>query len=130
MGNGKCGDGGLPDGKSLLALSDETGEMEFWQLPAGDRGERKPLTSGGKVFRFGAAVAPVMDTAQFALVGQPMFAVQEIPGLYVVGLIKFSIQISTKDGTTYGLLISSSPRCRYQPAPRRPRSDRERARGR
>jgi hypothetical protein len=50
-------------------------------------------------------VAPVMDKAQFALVGQPMFAVQEIPGLYVVGLIKFSIQISTEDGTTYGLLI-------------------------
>jgi hypothetical protein len=50
-------------------------------------------------------VAPSMDKAQFALVGQPMFAVQEIPGLYVVGLIKFSIQISTEDGTTYALLI-------------------------
>jgi hypothetical protein len=50
-------------------------------------------------------VAPSMDKAQFALTGQPMFAVQEIPGLYVVGLIKFSIQISTADGTTYALLI-------------------------
>jgi hypothetical protein len=50
-------------------------------------------------------VAPVMDKAQFALVGQPMFAVREMPGLYVLELIKFSIQISTEDGTTYGLLI-------------------------
>ncbi|HTR73418.1 MAG TPA: hypothetical protein VMG80_07460, partial [Solirubrobacteraceae bacterium] len=48
---------------------------------------------------------PNMDKAQFALVGQPMFALQELPGAYAVGLIKFSIQISTEDGTTYGLLI-------------------------
>jgi len=52
-------------------------------------------------------IAPTMDKAEFALVGQPMIAVDpiHIPGLYVVGLIKFSIQISTMDGTTYGLLI-------------------------
>lgn len=52
-------------------------------------------------------VAPSMDKAQFALVGQPMIAVDpvHIPGLYVVGIIKFSILISTEDGTTYSLLI-------------------------
>jgi len=52
-------------------------------------------------------VAPKMDEAQFALVGQPMIAVDpvHIPGLYVVGIIKFSILISTEDGTTYALLI-------------------------
>jgi hypothetical protein len=52
-------------------------------------------------------VAPSMDKAQFALVGQPMIAVDtaHAPGLYVVAIIKFSILISTEDGTTYGLLI-------------------------
>jgi len=51
--------------------------------------------------------APTMDEAQFALTGQPMIAVDpvHIPGLYVVGIIKFSIVISTEDGTTYALLI-------------------------
>jgi hypothetical protein len=46
-----------------------------------------------------------MDKAKFAIGGAPMFAVKQFPGLYVVGLIKFSIEISTADGTTYGLLI-------------------------
>jgi hypothetical protein len=34
-----------------------------------------------------------------------MFAIKSIPGLYVVAIIKFSIKLSSKDGTTYGVLI-------------------------
>ncbi|MCH8830943.1 MAG: PD40 domain-containing protein, partial [Planctomycetes bacterium] len=48
----------LPDGKSLLALSDETGEMEFWRLSAAGVATRKRLTRNGGVFRFGAVVSP------------------------------------------------------------------------
>lgn len=48
----------LPDGKSLVALSDESGELEYWQLPANGVGAGKPLTTNGTVFRFGAVPAP------------------------------------------------------------------------
>lgn len=41
----------LPDGKSLLALSDEKGELEFFQLPANGVGKAKVLTQDGTVFR-------------------------------------------------------------------------------
>jgi tricorn protease len=54
----------FPDGKSLLALSDETGELEFWRLPAGGTGAATALTNEGKVFRFGAVLAP--DGKRFA----------------------------------------------------------------
>jgi tricorn protease len=47
-----------PDGESLLALSDESGEVEWWRLPANGIGEREQLTTDGKVLRFGGAVSP------------------------------------------------------------------------
>ena len=31
----------MPDGKTLLALSDESGEVEFWRLPANGVGARR-----------------------------------------------------------------------------------------
>lgn len=48
----------LPDGKSLFTLSDETGELEFWKLPANGVGKPEALTSGGNIFRFGSVVSP------------------------------------------------------------------------
>ncbi len=48
----------LPDGKSVLALSDETGEVEVWKLPANGVGKPEQLTSDGKVLRWEAVASP------------------------------------------------------------------------
>ncbi|UCF79639.1 MAG: PD40 domain-containing protein [Candidatus Eiseniibacteriota bacterium] len=48
----------MPDGESIVLLSDETGEMEFWEVPANGVGERRPLTRGGEVFRFDGVPSP------------------------------------------------------------------------
>jgi tricorn protease len=48
----------MPDGKSLLVLSDETGELEFWRVPANGVGRPEPLTQGGTVFRFEGLPSP------------------------------------------------------------------------
>ena len=48
----------LPDGKFLLALSDESGELEFWRLPANGVGSPQPLTTNGAVFRFSGVPSP------------------------------------------------------------------------
>jgi len=48
----------LPDGKSVFALSDETGEVEFWKFPANGVGEPEPLTSEGKVLRWEGEASP------------------------------------------------------------------------
>ncbi len=48
----------LPDGKSLLAFSDESGEVELWTLPKNGVGERKQLTTDGKVLRWEAIPSP------------------------------------------------------------------------
>jgi tricorn protease len=48
----------LPDGKGLVALSDESGEVELWRLPANGVGPREQLTRDGKVLRWEAAPSP------------------------------------------------------------------------
>ena len=48
----------MPDGKSLLALSDESGEVEFWRVPANGVGAPSPLTSDGKVLRWDGLPSP------------------------------------------------------------------------
>ena len=40
----------MPDGKSLLVLSDESGELEFWKIPANGLGDAQQLTHVGKGF--------------------------------------------------------------------------------
>ena len=47
-----------PDGKTVYALSDETGETEWWSLPANGVGSAKRLTQDAKVLRTGGAVSP------------------------------------------------------------------------
>jgi len=48
----------LPDGKSVLALSDESGEYEFWRLPANGVGTNEMLTTNGTVFRSRGVPSP------------------------------------------------------------------------
>ena len=48
----------MPDGKSLLALSDESGETEFVTLPANGVGDQKRLTTDGHVLRFDGVPSP------------------------------------------------------------------------
>jgi tricorn protease len=48
----------MPDGKSLLVLSDETGELEFWKVPANGVGTPEQLTRDGRVFRSEGVPSP------------------------------------------------------------------------
>jgi tricorn protease len=48
----------MPDGKSLLALSTESGEVEFWKLPANGIGPAEQLTNNGKVLRWEGVPSP------------------------------------------------------------------------
>ncbi|MGD9688799.1 MAG: S41 family peptidase [Phycisphaerales bacterium] len=47
-----------PDGASLIALSDKSGEIELWKLPANGLGEPEQLTSDGTVLRWDAVPSP------------------------------------------------------------------------
>jgi tricorn protease len=46
------------DGETILALSDRTGEWEFWRLPARGFGELEQLTGDGTVFRVEGVPSP------------------------------------------------------------------------
>ena len=46
------------DDRRLVTLSDATGELEFWTLPANGVGKPQPITRDGAVFRFGARPSP------------------------------------------------------------------------
>ncbi len=48
----------LPDGGSLLTLSDESGEVELWRLPADGVGGREQLTTDGTILRWEAVPSP------------------------------------------------------------------------
>ena len=48
----------MPDGKSLIALSDETGELEFWRYPANGVGAATRLTTNSTRFRFEGVPSP------------------------------------------------------------------------
>jgi tricorn protease len=48
----------LPDGKSLIALSTESGEVELWKIPANGVGEGERLTTDGSVLRWEAIPSP------------------------------------------------------------------------
>ena len=47
-----------PTAKSLLALTDETGELEFARLPANGVGSEETLTRGGSILRFRGHPSP------------------------------------------------------------------------
>ncbi len=48
----------LPDNKSVIALSDESGEVELWRFPANGVGSGTPLTTDGDVLRNEAIPSP------------------------------------------------------------------------
>jgi len=48
----------LPDGKNLLVQSDESGEIEFWKLPANGLAAPTALTTNGTVFRYAGLPSP------------------------------------------------------------------------
>lgn len=48
----------MPDGKGILALSDRTGEWEFWNLPARGIGDHEQLTGDGSVYRVEGVPSP------------------------------------------------------------------------
>ncbi len=48
----------MPDAKTIVALSDKTGELEFWQMPADGIGEMVQITDNGEVFRFQGLPSP------------------------------------------------------------------------
>ena len=48
----------MPGGEHLMALSDESGEVELWRLPSDGIGEPKQWTSDGKVLRFDGVPSP------------------------------------------------------------------------
>ena len=48
----------LPDGKSLVAQTDETGEIEMTKLPANGIGAPESLTQDGNVFRYAPVPSP------------------------------------------------------------------------
>jgi tricorn protease len=54
----------FPDGKNLLALSDASGEVEFWRIPANGVGDGTQLTQDAKVLRWDGLPSP--DGARIA----------------------------------------------------------------
>ncbi len=48
----------LPDGKSIVAMSDESGEVEVWKLNAAGLEEKEQLTQDGTVLRWEAVPSP------------------------------------------------------------------------
>src|SRR5262249_25551980 len=48
----------MRDGKSLLLLSSETGEVELWKVPANGSGPGEQLTTDGKVLRWEGIPSP------------------------------------------------------------------------
>jgi tricorn protease len=48
----------FPDGKSLLTLSDASGEVEFWRVPANGVGQPEQLTTDARVLRWQGLPSP------------------------------------------------------------------------
>jgi len=48
----------MADGKSVIALSTESGEVEFWRYPANGVGKPEQLTTGAKVLRWDGVPSP------------------------------------------------------------------------
>ncbi len=48
----------FPDGKSLLTMSTESGELEFWRVPANGLEGPARLTHDGSVYRYESAISP------------------------------------------------------------------------
>ena len=47
----------MPDGKNLLALTDQSGEVEFWRIPANGIGAAEQLTNDARILRWDGIVS-------------------------------------------------------------------------
>ncbi|HZH40894.1 MAG TPA: S41 family peptidase [Gemmatimonadales bacterium] len=47
-----------PDGKSVVVLSDESGETDWWRLPANGVGSPEPITNDARVLRWDGVTSP------------------------------------------------------------------------
>ncbi|MFQ5422052.1 MAG: protease, partial [Anaerolineae bacterium] len=65
----------FPNGSRLLALSDSSGELEFYQLPADGLGAPEQLTNDGTVFRFAPQISPDGKWFAYADKGQRLWVV-------------------------------------------------------
>jgi tricorn protease len=70
----------LPDGRSLVAFSDESGEVELWRLPANGAGAGRQLTQGGTVLRFDGLPSPDGDRVAFQDKNQVLWVCQLATG--------------------------------------------------
>lgn len=69
-----------PDGKTILALSDESGEFEFVQFAADGSGEIKPLTSDGARLRFRGIPSPDGKRIAYSDVEKNMYVLDVATG--------------------------------------------------
>jgi tricorn protease len=63
----------LPDGKTLVALSDQSGEVELWKLPANGVGRPEQLTRDGQVLRRAPVPSPDGSRVAYADKNQRLF---------------------------------------------------------
>ncbi len=77
------------DGKSLYALSDESGEFEFVRLPSNKIGAEKQLTGDGEILRFEGVPSPDGKKLAYSDLLQRMFILDLASGK--------SVQVSTRD---------------------------------
>jgi len=94
----------MPDGKSLVALSDESGEVEWWRLPANGVGEPERLTHDGKVLRFDGVPSP--DGTMIAYDDKDLVLwIYDIPG-------KRTVKVATSQHGGFGA-VAWSPDSRW-----------------
>lgn len=48
----------MPDGRTVVGLTDRSGEVEFWMVPANGVGATRQLTTGASVLRWGGVPSP------------------------------------------------------------------------
>ena len=94
----------LPDGKSLVALSDASGEVEWWRLPANGVGKPEQITTDGRILRFDGVPSP--DGTMIAGWDKDLVLwIHEIAK-------KSSVKVATSPRWEYGA-VSWSPDSRY-----------------
>jgi tricorn protease len=94
----------MPDGKSLLALSDATGEFEFVVLPVIGIGEERTLTEDGTVLRFAGHPSPDGEWIAYTDNNRDVWLLNVESG-------KQQVISTTHEGSGY---IAWSPLCRLR----------------
>jgi tricorn protease len=85
-----------PDGKWIFALSDQSGEQEWWKLPANGVGDPIQITRDSKVLSVNGAVSPDGSKLAFANKNQELWIADTATG-------KMTQAIASQDGEPSGL---------------------------